>query len=170
MRFGYSYNLGNAEETNRVIYIYNSTGNFTQPLDYLKVTKGINFSYFTEFNENSGVEFRWQNRHRELNSLWLDNGEVEMQRDVKFRQNHLGTNVYFGGGGAYFGFGVDIGNWKMWNRRGTTNEIESIEYEKIAVLDELHSVGFLDWLHKTQIAFPLFVGVEGGPIGLRITW
>lgn len=163
-RVGYQYCIGNAREINRVIYIYNQTGNFTDNLDYLTNARGLTFTWVVG-NESKGFEMRWENRHKISSSNWMQNSG-EMQRDLKFRQNNLSLN-FFGGSESFFmGSGFGFGSWKGWTRWDSRSDVKDKEYEKIFVVDE----GYLGFLSTTQFVVPFFMGFRAGPIGMRFTY
>ena len=166
---GYAQYFGNAKEFNRVIYLYNQTGAFDKEMNYLRFARGPAFTYHAG-DENMAFEMKWHNRHTKLHSKWHDINNVDYRRDIKFRQNAMAFNFIIKNDGFYYGFGFDIGNWKAWTRRGTTDEIGSLDWEVVFIDKDWHSWGSLTWLLTTQASFTGILGYEAGPVGCRLTY
>ncbi|MBI3143466.1 MAG: hypothetical protein HYZ16_11630 [Bacteroidetes bacterium] len=164
-RIGYALNMGRAKEINRVLYIYNSTGNFTRPMNYLRYTKGLVFSYLWE-DEVGGIELTWQNRHAICHSQWDDPTLGLMQRDIKFRTNALAMNLFMRtNSGIYGGLGIDLGSWKLWTRRATAAAIADSAFTKISIVNSHDKI-----LPRAQVSVPIFIGFDKRFVGARLTY
>lgn len=161
LRIGYGAYYGNLKDMNRVIYIYNQTGNFSKPMNYLRATYGLSVAWVVE-SSDFGMELKWQNRHRVIHSEWIENNE-RYRREVKFRSNFLSYGFYGISDNTYYGMSFDLGNFKAWTRRGIDTEIDQVDYDKVFVMDH-------EWLFSWQFGNTFFIGFRAGPVAVRFSY
>jgi len=167
IRVGYSMGLGNAREINKLIYTYNTlNSSLIKEMPLFNAFGGLTIAYINESDGNTGFEMKWQNRHREMSSKWMDTG-VEYQRDIKFRMNQLS----FGGYGAlndylYMGGSIDFGSFKGFTRKGPSESVSDTTYQQMFVRKDYHSLPFV----RMQLSNTIFLGFRYKIFGARINF
>jgi len=166
-RAGYSMGFGNAREIDKILYTYNTLNTFlTKEMPLFNTFGGLTIAYINESDGNTGFEMKWQNRHREMCSKWMDTG-IEYQRDIKFRMNQLS----FGGYGAlndylYMGGSLDFGSFKGFTRKGPSESVSDTTYQQMFVRKDYHDLPFV----RMQISNTIFLGVRYKIFGARINF
>lgn len=175
-RPGYNIGLCNPKEINKVIYIHNqlNSGYYAtgKKMHEVKTFGGIAVAIGSEWDENSGWELQWQNKHSIVRSQFEYQGQT-IVRDLKIRTNMLNYGMYYGNKHLSGGASLDFGNFKGFYKRAPKDSIKSAKYAYVfqalqpapGVVSDVKEKNMLLTL---QMGLTLYGQVTMGPLGARL--
>ncbi len=175
-RPGYNIGLCNPHEINKVIYTHNqisadlyATG---KKMPEIKTFGGIAVAIGSEFDENSGWELQWQNKHDIVKSHFEYQGQT-IERNLKIRSNMISFGLYGGRKHWALGGSFDFGNFKGLYKRAPKDSIKNADYVYLFQAKQPGPGVIIydkekDMLLTTQVGFTIFSQLTYGPIGARL--
>lgn len=173
-RAGYNIGLTNPNELNRVIYIHNQINSLYylsgKEMNSVKDFGGIQIAMGSEFDESSGWEMSWTNKHHVSKSDFIYQGQ-KVNRYLKVRTNNFGIGFYGGSDHLSIGGSLDFGNFKGFYKR-TDDTSKNAKYVSV-FQNQLVFGGSSDeedhgLLRTLQMGFTPFIQYKAGPLGIRL--
>lgn len=173
-RAGYNVGLTNPKELNRVIYIHNQINSIYyvsgKEMNKVKNFGGIQIAMGSEWEENSGWEMSWTNRHHVSKSDFIFQGQ-KVNRYLKVRSNNFGLGFYGGSENIAIGGSLDFGNFKGFYKRedDTSRNAKYVSvFQNKSVFGGTSDDADHNIIRTLQMGFTPFIQFKAGPVGLRL--